>query len=580
MAKAAKLAIAKPSEVVTHNTKNVESVLAHNIAELCMSNRMLRSSVMQWLTDPRKDIDYECGFPAFIQPELYDWFYKREGIARKVVNLYPNHAWLLPPEVYEVEDPDVETPMESGWKAVNERHNILGQLHIVNALSRIRSYGVMLLMTDDTDRIDQPPTGCDIDALEEGRMPDKDVPVRKLLYTSVYPERLAKVARWVDNPRNPRHGMPEVYTLTTFDPNADTHYGQGQPQSTLDVHWSRVLHVCDDRQSSKVFGTPAMEPVFNYLCNIRKIVGGSGEMFWKGAFPGYSFETHPDIPDAEIDEDELREKFEKWGSGLQRILGMAGGQMKSLAPQVADPTAHFEIQMQAISITTGIPLRQLLGSEQGKLAATEDRRGWNGQLKQYQDNNITPYMLRPCVRQMICLGIVPRLGGKPKPIDTGDDDDPGTRDGADKPTTKKAGTKPPTPSLNEKRPAKKAASDVMVEWPDLNTVSDTERADIVLKKTQALAAYMNGGVNQMIPEPEYLTLYMGHTQREAQAIGAAATKKIAETEEHEDERTLEQGDIAAELAGKTAGAVAKAAPPVPGAKGKLPAKAPKKLAKK
>jgi hypothetical protein len=83
---------------------------------------------------------------------------------------------------------------------------------------------------------------------------------RKLLFLRVYDESLIQVVRYEWNIRNPRFGFPVMYRITLNDPR-EVHSGIGLPIATVFVHWSRVIHLADNRMSSEIFGVPRMRPV-------------------------------------------------------------------------------------------------------------------------------------------------------------------------------------------------------------------------------------------------------------------------------------------------------------------------------
>jgi len=62
------------------------------------------------LNDP-KDINEECGYPDEITISMYKEMYKREGVAKRVVNILPEDTWSSLPDIYETEKSD-ETEFE------------------------------------------------------------------------------------------------------------------------------------------------------------------------------------------------------------------------------------------------------------------------------------------------------------------------------------------------------------------------------------------------------------------------------------------------------------------------------------
>jgi hypothetical protein len=230
-----------------------------------------------------------------------------------------------------------------------------------------------------------------------------------------------------------------------------------------------------------------MTTMFNRLADVQKISGGSGEMFWRGAFPGYSFEVNPD-QDTELDTASVRAEFENFGNGLQRYMALTGVTAKSLSPQVADPSAHITSLLELISISLGVPKRKLFGSEQAQLASTQDDFTWNKRVKKRQEGYVSPFLITPLLDRLISLGILPR----------------------------------PT--------------DIKIDWPDLNTRSDLEKADILVKLTDAFGKYIQNNVSELIPPAEFFSIFTDLSQEQIDLINTAWEEKaLLESHNHDDE---------------------------------------------
>src|SRR5205823_6390492 len=106
---------------------------------------------------------------------------------------------------------------------------------------------------------------------------------RRLLFIQPFDESLVQIVRYEWNIFNPRFGQPVMYRVTLNDPR-ETHSGVGLPMATVFVHWTRIVHIVDERRSSNIFGVPAMRPVLNNLIDLRKIYGADAEAYWKNAF--------------------------------------------------------------------------------------------------------------------------------------------------------------------------------------------------------------------------------------------------------------------------------------------------------
>ena len=485
---------------------------------------------------------------------------------------------------------------------------------------------------------------------------------RKLLYLRVFPEHLCQITQFESNPASPRFGQPVMYLLTFNDPREQQMGGVGLTTATLNVHWTRVLHVADNLSSSEVFGVPRMRPVLRRLLDLEKLYGGSAEMYWRGAFPGISFETHPQLGgDVSLDAGTLRSEFEKYSNGLQRALYLMGMTAKTLAPTVVDPTSQINVQVEAICIKKGIPVRIFKGSERGELASDQDKGTWASRIRGRQKNWVTPRVIIPFVDRMITFGILPKpnyvppvdpvtgqplppgtdpagpmanpeglnpedasaidrlLGGTPDELqpdegatpppgrpgeatdqppgrrkapslnrritanappprpggrpparpqpgqapsspegDQGEEDgndqgrDPmvqfdktrgaGGPAGSNGPKGRQFGKGPsfgkgtPTDPSNPYGPAGagpikvKSKMGYCVEWPDPDTQSDLEQAQVALARVQAMSAYTSGGLNALIPETAFMTTIMGFDEEEAKAWTEQAAQAAQEQE--------------------------------------------------
>lgn len=421
---------------------------------------LIRQQLVDKLTGPNgHEIDEECGYPPDITPLLYHLLYQRDGIAHRTVEFMPQEAWALDPLVYEDEDPGTETPFEKDWNDVLERLNCWYRLHQIDEQSGIGRFGVLLLGLDDNKQLSEPAEGYD---LKTGQ-PTKGGRKNKLLFLRPFSEVACQVSQRETNQANPRFGQPTMYLLQfrELDVTEPITFGTTIGGiSSAQVHWTRVIHVADNRQMSEIYGTPRMKQHFNRILDVRKIMGGSAEMFWKGAFPGISFELNPGVGDQQLDEEALREEIHRYERGLQRYLAVSGLTAKSLEVQMADPKGHVDVQMEQIAFGIGCPKRIFFGSEEAKLASNTDKKTWNTRVARRNDKYTGPMLVRPFVDRLIALKVV--------------------------------------------RPPKKEK--YIVYWPDLSAPTEMERAQLALVVTQATQAYVQGGVSQIIPPELWLTM--------------------------------------------------------------------------
>ncbi len=434
--------------------------------------------------DPRRSINDECGFPEDIKLTDYREMYNREGIATRVVEVMPKESWKTQPTVFETQDVDEETSFEkafaemgdalqpeekSFFKSEEGRGNPIWEYLLrADELSGIGHYGVLLLGLDDEKELDQEVKP------KEGM---------KLLFVRAFDELFSQITRYETDKENPRFGKPVMYQLTFHDQQQNVVVGTtGEPLATKSVHWTRIIHLADNLASNELFGRPRQQSVFNNILSLRKVIHGSAEMYWKGAFPGLSIESIPQLgPNVIYDRSAMRDDIENWQNGLQRVLTFTGFHANSLQTQVSDPTTQFEIQIDTICIRIGIPKRVFVGSERGELSSSQDARAWNGRLTYRQQMYITPRIIVPFVNRLIHLGVLPE-----------------PQDGYG------------------------------VSWPDLDTLTNLEKADVALKITEALTKYIQGSGDALIEPLDYLTRVLNFTTEEAEEMIEAANKAVGD----------------------------------------------------
>lgn len=424
---------------------------------------------------PGRDLDRECGYPSLVTIETFDELYRKEGIAARVVGVYPDECWAVEPDVYETEDPD-ETPFEEGWRRFVQKTHAFSWLHKADVESGIGEWAILYFGLNDMGPARGPESPVDgFDDLTGER--DETAPVLKVNFMRVYPQTWVRVSKWEDRPYSSRLGQPVEYEVRLTDPRGGYQPGTSIPGDTMKVHWTRVLHVADNKTSNPAVGVPRMRPVLNRLYDLRKILGGSAEMFWKGGFPGFNFETQPGVED-DFDGDEdkinesLRKQVELYYNGLQRYIATTGMTVKPLSPQVADPKSHIEQQLQMICSTIGVPLPVFLGHLTGQLAGDQNLLQWNRRLARRDETYTDPHLNHPFIGRVIQYRAVPKPG-----------------DGG-----------------------------VLIDRPDRNQMTEKDKADVGLKTTQALLQYVSSGAEAVMPFYDFLTAVLRMPHRQAVAI--------------------------------------------------------------
>jgi hypothetical protein len=495
--------------------------------------------------------------------------YEREGIASRVVSIYPTETWAVEPEIYEDEDIGTTTAFEAAWENVNQRLGMLEKMSRLDELCGIGHYGVLFVGVDDGLSYENPIAGVEEKLYEifmrdrakkkagpakPGTTPNEQTPAekgavvpakesqqaalgagtrnvfgdirphypgeygslenepqklppgamnptdrlagkngqaiakkpvtpkREILFVIPLDETQATISELENDPNHWRFGKPKYYNLTFFDPTSYSGMFAVPTGSQTRVHWTRVVHVADNCKSNEVFGQPRQKKVYNYLLNIRKILGGSAEMQWKVGFPGYAFEVPPEINDqVELDREGLAKEVDLYMNTLKKYMSLQGVQAKVLQGNVSDPTPVIDTQILAICIAIEVPKRVFMGSEEAKLASIEDATAWLNRVKARQHKQVTPRLVRPIVDLFIAIGTLPD-------------------------------------------------AEYQVDWADLHSTSDADRAAIAAQLTQAIVQYIAGGGDSLIPPLEFLTLILQMDKETAIAALQAAEERLTELE--------------------------------------------------
>jgi hypothetical protein len=467
------------------------------------------------LDPPNRDIVRECGYPTNPKVDYFHELIDQYGIAERANNIWPDETWGRPPLVYENFDEKDKTPFETAWNELIPRVNLYAMLHRVDRLCYGQYSGLLYGFSDlgPADKFDKPAPGIDPDTGNEIPGPKAKV---DLNYVMAYSERSLAVLETEDRPGSPRFGQPKYYRLSIATPAGAA--------SSERVHWTRVQHFVGSPDESAVYGKYRLKSAIPFIYDIRKVGGSSAEMFWKGGFPGYQYKVNQDplmgLP--EINVDEIREEIGAFMNGLQRFLTAENGEWESLAPQVADPTAHLTQQLQLLCATLGVPLMVFLGSMSGQLASNQNVGNWRERLSARQLNLIEPFLLRPCQERLIRVGVCPR----PKTI--------------------------------------------VIEWTDLHALSGKERAEVALKLTQAMMQFVTGKCEAIMPVLYYYTQVLGLPNSLVQRIlDAVAANSDPMTLNLEVDAQKEMAETQSELDTEKAVEAAKATPNTAGSGGRV-----------
>jgi hypothetical protein len=441
---------------------------------------------------------YEAlGYPKTVDYGDYDARYERGDIAKTIIEEPCRGVFQKTPKIEEVrvdgegqgEDAGEKTPFENAWEEFKKKHSVWHYLRRIDVISGIGQYGVLFMGFDD---------GLD-PSIE---LPDRNE--RSLLYLRPFAEENAKIIEYEDDPKNERYGKPRIYELTNVTRD-NVAAAAVTRMSSIRVHHTRVLHIAEGLKEDDVFGTPRLKPLFNRLIDMDRIVGGSGEMFWRGAFPGLNFKIDPEADMGTLDLSDAKDQIEEYVHKLKRYLTLQGISVEGIDMQVASPKDHFTIQIQVISAVTRIPARKFLGSERGQLASGQDDENWNDYLDDRRRNYVEPFIIRRFLETMINKGVLPA----------------------------------PPAGFN-------------ITWPDLNAPNEKDKAETGKLKTETMKTYADSPSAEMVmPMNMFREKILEMTKDEIQAAEMEVEEQMQQEEEdrkqYEEEMRREEERRAREI---------------------------------
>jgi uncharacterized protein len=425
-----------------------------------------------------RNLNEECRYP---DPITLDHLYEMNNreLGNRVNSVESEATWEDDPEIRENEQ-SRNTPFEKKYEDLVVRTQAYHYLSKVDRLSGIGRFGVLFYGFNDGNDPKTPVSGIDRDGnrVENDLDPDLD-----LLYLRAFDEKLVKVVMTEKNKRSWRYQLPTQYEiLLGGEENSTVEGGVSDTSGGVwtKIHWSRILHVADNCDSGEIYGVPRQKPVYNRLHDLRKTLGGAAEMFYRGAFPGISFEMLPDFDEPNPGDDTdtaFRQQIEQYMQGIRRYISLRGYVAKSLAPQVADPSKHVEEQLRALCAILKVPMRVFLGTEAGQLASEQDAKAWNKRIGKRKRKYVEPRILRPFIGRLQTVGVLPQVDS------------------------------------------------YKVVWSDPETVSDKDQAEIIMKKAQAIGQYASMGGETVVPIREFLSEVFNLSVDKVDAITAALDKQ-------------------------------------------------------
>ncbi len=369
------------------NQKKIGDESIQALSEL--GNRMTWAAMLGLQYGGDRDIYSALGYPTDISYTDYLAKFHRHDIAKAVIKRPADATWRGNINIYDPEQPE-ETKKEDDlwviWNKLMRELSLKSKFVRLDKLSNIGRFALLFLGFSDVKK------------REDFANPVQKGAGLKLKYVTPFGEDVITISEYDTDVMSERYGLPKIYTIQIKRETTTT---------TLNVHYSRVIHVTGEILDDEIYGIPTLEAVYNRLLDLEKVVGGSAEMYWRGARPGYSGKVDSDFTIDETFKTKFQEQLQEYENGLRRFLINEGVELKELAQQISDPKAATDVLLEMVSAVTGIPKRILTGSERGELSSTQDRDNWFDYITSRREEFCEEQILNPLIRVLMQYGILP-----------------------------------------------------------------------------------------------------------------------------------------------------------------------------
>jgi len=389
----------------------------------------------------KRDLYKTFGYP--FSPDYHDYrnLYDRHGLAARIIDKFADSTWGKAPVLIDGNGRSDDigeqaTPFLVQWDKLVNRLGVYQIFRQADIMCGIGKYSIIFLGAPGESYAE--PAG------ENG-----------LFYLAAYDENQASITQFIQDERNEKFGMPAEYTVSFNSVDQGVQFTGGSS-----VHYSRVVHVSENRLGSRIYGRPRLQTIINRLFDLEKVTGGGAEAAWLAVYKGILLLPREGYTTPESDSPVMKnldEQMTKLMNQIQRYAVIDGADVHDLGVEEVRIRDIYDTLKTDLSGSVGIPQRILFGAERGELASSQDQQEWNGTIKSRQNNFAEPEVLRPFVQWCIQHKVIP----------------------------------PP------------ASGKFNVEWPPVYTMNEIERANYALVVAQGANTITNGVPDEAISIDEW-----------------------------------------------------------------------------
>ncbi len=350
----------------------------------------------------RRNMFHVLGYEA--TPTFADFWarYQRQDVANRIVNLPVDATWG---------GGALELEGFPEWAAFEKRLKVTPRLTEVDRLAGIGEYAVMLIgVKEQESDVNDPLKMLEIPVAGLSKLDD-------IIFLRQYGRNVVEIDKSIQDPSNPRFGLPEFYNIEIATDFANTSEGGGASRAmSRRVHWTRIIHVTSSAMLNEVAGIPRMMPILDRLHDFDKVVGGASEAYWQSADRLFHWNAKGRVGGSAEDRKAMRGEMDEVIHGIAtRLLTTSNGELQTIEGRDADPSGLAEVLMTLIASGAGIPKRILFGSERGQLASIQDRDTFADTIANRRTTYAQPCVLNPFIDRLHDWGVAP-VGDTVEPV--------------------------------------------------------------------------------------------------------------------------------------------------------------------
>ena len=343
-----------------------------------------------------RNVDTALGYKTDLTIADYRKRYYRNPVAKRIVEVYPRSTWRgKVVEVWDlVDNPNTITPFEEEWMRFARKHKVWPTFQKADIIGGLGHYSVILIGAPGKYETELPKS-----------LTGRTDPI---LFLQPYAEDDIEILEVDLTEGSARYGEPLFYNLKRQPQNTASTNAKTTIPFAKKIHWSRVILLAEGANEDRFHGIPRLQPVWNRLDDLDKVVGGGAEAAWRRADPGYQFNIDPNIRVTPEEKEQMREEIDDFIHNYKKVIRTRGVTMTTQNASVTNFGPNADSIINQICSGISVPKRLLIGSEQGEMASTQDRNNWAERVKDRRTEYAGPFVVDQLIQRLIDYNYLPK----------------------------------------------------------------------------------------------------------------------------------------------------------------------------